>query len=215
VPILGTVVALWTGGALANRPGGRTPPTTGRPSGARPARAERSSPHDVGDGLATRCADDHGGSSGSTSPRHLEVGRRALERIGYPWEERLAGWTVTFLPGRAGLLGGTWTYERRIEIYVRANQSVEDVAFTLAHELGHAVDVTHFGEDERRAWLAARGLDPDTRWWVESGATDFGSGAGDWAEAFAMHLLGGAGHSRLAGQPDAAQLDLVARLAGP
>src|SRR4051794_10826716 len=142
VPILGTVVALWTGGALANRPGGRTPPTTGRPSGARPARAERSSPHDVGDGLATRCADDHGGSSGSTSPRHLEVGRRALERIGYPWEERLAGWTVTFVPGRAGLLGGTWTYERRIEIYVRANQSVEDVAFTLAHEMGHAVDVT-------------------------------------------------------------------------
>jgi len=122
---------------------------------------------------------------------------------------------VKFLPGRAGILGGTGTYERRVEIYVRVDQTVEDVAFTLAHELGHAVDVTYFGQDERRAWLAARGLDPDTPWWVESGATDFGSGAGDWAEAFAIHLFGGTGHSRLAGQPDAAQLELVARLAAP
>jgi hypothetical protein len=174
---------------------------------------ERSSPLHVGDDLTAHRADGHGGSLGPAPPRHLEVGRRALEQIGYPWQERLPDWTVTFLPGRAGLLGGTWTYERRIEIYVRATQSVEDVAFTLAHELGHAVDVTHFGEDERHAWLAARALHPDTPWWVESGATDFGSGAGDWAEAFAIHLLGGPGHSRLAGQPDAAQLELVARLA--
>ena len=49
---------------------------------------------------------------------------------------------------------------------------------------------------------------------MESGATDFASGAGDWAEAFAVCLLGGTGHSRVAGQPDTRQLELAARLSG-
>lgn len=207
--MLGTVVALWSGGALANRAGGRTSPPTGRPSGGRPARAERASLLEAGADAAEAAV----GSVDGAPPRHLEIGRQALARIDYPWQERLVDWTVAFLPGRAGLLGGTWTYERRIEIYVRSTQGPDEVAFTLAHELGHAIDVTHFGPDERRAWLAARGLDRATPWWVDSGATDFGSGAGDWAEAFAVHLLGGVGQSRLAGQPDTAQLDLVARLA--
>src|SRR5215204_1055667 len=92
VPVLGTVVALWTGGALASRPGGRTPPPTGRPSGARPARAERSSPIDLGTRLTAHCADGHGGSLGAVSARHLDVGRRALERIRYPWREQLTDW---------------------------------------------------------------------------------------------------------------------------
>jgi hypothetical protein len=152
-----------------------------------------------------------GDGSGTSSP-HLEVGRQALHLLDYPWRERLPEWSVSFLPGRAGLLGGTWTYERRIEIYVREGHSVGDVAFTLAHELGHAVDVTLFGDAERSEWLAARGLHGSTPWWVESGATDFASGAGDWAEAFAVHQLGGASQTRLAGQPDDDQLALVARL---
>ena len=165
--------------------------------------------------LEPQCHDLTGaGDEPATAQRHLDIGQAALERLGFPWRERLPGWTITFLQGGPALLGGTWTYQRRIEIYVRETQSVDDVAFTLAHELGHAIDVTCFGETERIGWLEARGLDPATPWWVASGATDFASGAGDWAEAFAIRLLGGAGHSRVAGQPDTRQLDLAARLSG-
>jgi hypothetical protein len=142
-----------------------------------------------------------------------QVGEAALARIGYPWRSVLSGWTIQFLEGRSGLLGGTWTYEKRIEIYVRPDHTIDEVAFTLAHEMGHAVDVTLLSEAERERWRAARGIGPGVPWWVESGATDFSSCSGDWAESFAVWQVGGWSHSRLAGQPNPAQLTLLAELA--
>lgn len=140
--------------------------------------------------------------------------RRAavLAMISYPWQQRLPGWTVEFLPGRTGYLGYTWIAERRIEIYARTYQSAEELAFTLAHELGHAVDLTLFGQAERTSWLEARGR-LDVPWWPGGSYSDFGSGCGDWAEAFAVWQLGGTSMSEIAGQPDGADLALVARLA--
>lgn len=147
------------------------------------------------------------------TPQH--VGEVALGGIAYPWRSVLDGWAIVFLEGRPGLLGGTWTYEKRIEVYVRPDHTVDEVAFTLAHEMGHAVDVTLLGEAERERWRAARGIGADVPWWADSGATDFSSCSGDWAESFAVWLVGGWGHSRLAGQPTAAQLALVDELARP
>lgn len=146
---------------------------------------------------------------------HWEVtGQEALTRISFPWQSKLGGWTIQFLPGRTGLLGGTWTYEKRIEIYVRDYQDADEVAFTLAHELGHAVDVTMLTDADRETWRQTRRFsDPDAPWWVASGATDFSSGAGDWAESFAVWQTGGWSHSKLAGQPSNAQLAVVSRLA--
>lgn len=142
--------------------------------------------------------------------------RRAevLAMISYPWQQRLPGWTIEFLPGRTGYLGFTWIAERRIEIYVRASQSPEELAFTLAHELGHAVDLTLFGQAERTSWLEARGR-LDVPWWPGGSYSDFGSGCGDWAEAFAVWQLGGSSMSEIAAQPTGADLALVARLARP
>lgn len=142
------------------------------------------------------------------------IGEAALAKVTYPWTDRLAGWSIVFLPGRPGLLGGTWTYEQRIEIYVRESQTAQDVAFTLAHELGHAVDVTLMSEHDRQRWKTARAIDAAVPWWVESGATDFSSGSGDWAEAFAVWQIGGESHSRVAPQPSPAQLKLLADLSG-
>lgn len=133
----------------------------------------------------------------------------ALQRISYPWASRLPGWSVAFLPARPGLLGATYRVERRIEIYVRADQTVDEVAFTLGHELGHAVDLSLGDDGQRAAWLRARGV-PDAPWWVADGAADFASGAGDFAEAFAVWQTGGTGESRLAPHPTADQLALVA-----
>ncbi|MPY93134.1 MAG: hypothetical protein GEV08_08720 [Acidimicrobiia bacterium] len=149
--------------------------------------------------------------AGPTTPEAR--GEAALARISYPWRSLLAGWTVQFFDGRTGLLGGTWTYEKRIEIYVRPEHTDEEVAFTVAHELGHAVDVTLLTDAERGHWRAARGVPAAVPWWVESGATDFSSCSGDWAEAFAVWQVGGWSHSRVAGQPTPEQLALLADLA--
>ncbi len=142
-----------------------------------------------------------------------ERGALALATIDYPWPDVLDGWTIYFLPGRPGLLGGTWTYEHRIEVYVRPEHTVLEVAFTLAHELGHAVDVVRLCDVGRARWRSARGIAYDVPWWVESGATDFDSCSGDWAEAFAVWQVGGHSASRAAAQPTPAQLRLLARLA--
>jgi len=134
--------------------------------------------------------------------------------ISFPWESRLPGWRVEFLPGRPGFLGSTWPGDKLIEIYVRESQTVGDVAHITAHELGHAVDVTMNSWDERRGWLAARGLNKDTLWFIADGKSDFATGAGDFAEAFASWQTGTGGYrSQLAPPPNVEQVQLLAELA--
>jgi len=135
-----------------------------------------------------------------------------LARISYPWRTRLADWSIEFLPGRSGYLGYTWIQAKRIEIYVRDGHTVDELAFTLAHELGHAVDLTYLDDAERATWLQARG-NTDVPWWPGGSFGDFSAGCGDWAEAFAVWQLGGESLTQVAGQPDAEQLRLLARLA--
>ena len=75
------------------------------------------------------------------------MGAEALQRLSYPWQQSLPGWEIRFLPGRPGLLGATWPEDQQIDLYVRAEHTAEDVAHVLAHEMGHAVDVTWFEPD--------------------------------------------------------------------
>ncbi|MFN0028785.1 MAG: ImmA/IrrE family metallo-endopeptidase [Acidimicrobiales bacterium] len=149
--------------------------------------------------------------NGASDPALVAVGDRVLQRIDYPWRERLAGWDITFMGPRPGFLGATITNERRIEIYVDGQRSVDELAFTVAHELGHAVDLTLLNGTERDGWLAARGV-PGEAWWAANAESDYAVGAGDWAEAFAVWQLGGSGYSTLAGPPTPSQLALLARL---
>jgi hypothetical protein len=137
-----------------------------------------------------------------------------LASITYPWRARLPGWTIAFLPGRPGLRGLTFVQQRRIEVYVRADFTDRQVADIVAHELGHAVDVTLLDDAERLGWLAARGLPATTPWFDVDENGDFGAGTGDFAEAFATWQVGKVTQSRLAGPPTAAQLALRASLAG-
>lgn len=140
-----------------------------------------------------------------------DIRAATLARISYPWQSRLPGWSIDFLPGKDGYLGATWSRTHRIEIYVRDGQSVDELAFTLAHELGHAVDLTYFDATDRDRWLAARGA-AGASWWTDSGAGDYAVGAGDFAESFAVWQIGGRSLSTLAGQPTEAQLALLAEL---
>ncbi len=145
-------------------------------------------------------------------PRHETVGAEAMTLISYDIETLLPGWTIDFQPGRTGLLGFAYFEERRIEVYVRDSHSAWDVASTLAHELGHAVDVSILDDAARWDWMNQRGIDAD--WWPAPGVADYSSGAGDFAEAFAVWQVGGSTHSRVAGAVTDADLQLLQRLAG-
>ncbi len=155
-------------------------------------------------------------SASTSSPAQTMIeqqGAAALGRIAYDWQARLPGWTITFEQANGGPYGMTFTKEKRIEIYVRSDQPAAHLAHVIAHELGHAVDVTLNTGDERRAWQQARGIS-DEDWWPDSGARDFSTGAGDFAESFAnWQLDDDIFRSTLADEPDDPELRLMATLA--
>ncbi len=118
--------------------------------------------------------------------REEQLGGKALDLISFPWQDALPGWRIRFLPPRKGYLAITFREQRRIDVYVRADRSAVSVAHDVAHELGHAVDVTYLSDEHRAAVLQIRGLKPQTNWWACNACTDLETGAGDFAETFAL-----------------------------
>ncbi len=140
-------------------------------------------------------------------------GEQALASYSYNWQAGLPGWEISFHPGRQGVLGYTFVQEQRIEVYVRSAMSDALLAHVVAHELGHAIDVTLNSGDDRRRWQAQRAID-EKPWWPGNGATDFSTGAGDFAESFASWQVGDASfRSNLGDPPTGADNALMAELA--
>jgi hypothetical protein len=140
-------------------------------------------------------------------------GEAALAEIDYPWQQLLPGWEIELLGDNGVVYGYTFTREQRIEIYVRDGQSRRLLVHVIAHELGHAVDVTLNDADDRRRWQVERGI-AGHPWWPGDGATDFATGAGDFAESFAAWQAGAeAFSSELAEPPSGQQMELLAELA--
>jgi len=135
-----------------------------------------------------------------------ERGAAALARISYPWQQ--TGYTISFYGPRPGLYGRTGNGIRRIEIFVRPDESADLLAHVVAHEIGHAVDLTFNNAARRSQWLAIRGLDPSASWFTCSGCHDFDTPAGDFAETFAYWQTGPAiFRSVMAPPPSPAMLD--------
>ncbi len=137
-------------------------------------------------------------------------GQAALAMIHFPWQQ--FGFRISFLGARLGYRALTYTDERRIEIYVKNGEAPSDLAFDIAHELGHVVDL-HYNTDERRMqWRKLRGIDPNTPWFGCSACSDYDTPAGDFAETFAYLLLGpGSYHSQMAPAPGPDQVDALAQ----
>jgi len=132
-------------------------------------------------------------AAGLTRPE--ELGAQALSLISYPWQD--LGYELRFLPAKEGLRGLTYPYEQRIEIYVRPSDTPESLAHVVAHEVGHVIDVVLNSGESRVRWLTARGLDADYRWWPTSGESDFATGAGDFAECFAVWQVDAPSYSEI------------------
>lgn len=117
-----------------------------------------------------------------------ERGRAALARI--PVSPGSVGFTIEFLAGRDGYGGLTYPDTRRIEIFVSSSWSDAHLAHVVAHEIGHAFDMTQNSRADREQWRAARGIAPTTRWWADPYTSDFATPGGDFAECFAAWSVG-------------------------
>jgi hypothetical protein len=112
------------------------------------------------------------------------------------------GWRLRVAGPLAGVRGQADTAAKTITLYVGAYAAPHQVAHDLGHELGHAFDAERLSPAERAAYLRGRGA-PDAAWWPGGQASDYASGAGDFAEVFALcHAVSPEYRSRLAVRPE-------------
>ena len=139
------------------------------------------------------------------------MGSQAEALLPFDWQAALPGWTISYSGPDAGFRGLTYPYDKHIEMFVRAGDTPQSLAGILAHELGHAIDVTHFNDGDRNDWRDARNIE-DTQWWPDAYASDFQTGAGDFAEAFAYWAVQDPSSSQIAGTPTGDQLAVIEKL---
>ena len=129
----------------------------------------------------------------------------ALALISFPWQH--LNYNIVFMAPKPGLRAMIFPNDRRIEVYARPNDGSRVLAYDIAHELGHAIDLTFNNSERRKQWMEARGISPDTPWFGCSGCSDFKTPAGDFAETFAFLLLGPGNFSgKIASVPTAEQI---------
>lgn len=143
----------------------------------------------------------------------VPLGERALELVAFDWQAQFPNWQVEFRGARDGIRALTFPAERRIEIFVRSSDTTATLHRVFAHELGHVIDVELNSDEDRERWLETRGIARDAPWWPSATSPDFHTGAGDFAEAFAVWETGVSSRSTIAGQPDAGDLELLRELA--
>jgi hypothetical protein len=129
----------------------------------------------------------------------------ALDLLQIPWQK--LGYQIVFMSPQPGFRAMTLPGKHRIEVYVRPQDDVDLLAYDIAHELGHAIDVTYNTAETRRQWMQARGINPGTAWFGCDRCSDYNTPAGDFAETFALVLCGPKYfRSRIAGKPTAEQI---------
>ena len=132
----------------------------------------------------------------------------ALALIPFPWQQ--LKYDIVFLQPRVGIRAMTFPMGHRIEIYARPQDDIHLLAYDIAHELGHAMDMTYNTNETRRKWMELRGIDPVTPWFGCDKCSDYSTPAGDFAETFALLLFGPKGFKgRIAPPPTPLQIPLL------
>jgi len=142
----------------------------------------------------------------------VPIGQLALDRMSFDWQAAFPQWRVEFAGPRQGIRALTYPHEKRVEVFVRADDTPESLHRVFAHELGHVIDVELNNNDDRQRWIQQRGLPAGAPWWPDAAAPDFATGAGDFAEAFAVMETGVVSRSSIGSQPTADDLDLLREL---
>jgi hypothetical protein len=148
----------------------------------------------------------------SAADEAAQLGAAAETLIEYPFRAALGEWTIRFAPDRGSVRGLTFPRSFEIEIYLREGDTAATVARVLAHEVGHALDVTYNDDGDRARWRDARGIDQSVPWWPDGTTFDFDTGSGDWAESFAVMQTGATNQSSVAGGLTTAQVEVLVSL---
>lgn len=98
----------------------------------------------------------------------------------------LDGWQVAFLPPDPHALGRTRPSIRTIELYPRRGYTTRVMAWVLAHELGHRLDLAYLTDPSRARWRHLRGFEPSSPWFdLVTDPLDSSVPSEDWADAIA------------------------------
>jgi hypothetical protein len=160
----------------------------------------------VSGSLALGARHDDGGASaapggrmaGSAKERDALL-RRALSLVSLPHGK--LGYRLVAAPPRAGVRAQIDRSSRTITVFVSPADALHRIAHDVAHELGHAYDDRRMTPALRRGYLRRRGV-PGSAWWPGGRFSDLRSGAGDFAEVFALcHAPSPEFRSRLAPRP--------------
>jgi hypothetical protein len=134
----------------------------------------------------------------------------ALGLINVPWQD--LGYEIVFKPPRPGFRAMTLPKKQLIEIYARPQDNLELLAYDIAHEIGHAIDMTYNTPETRRQWMELRGIHPKTTWFGCNSCSDFNTPSGDFAETFALLVCGPKYfRGRIASRPTRDQIAALAR----
>ena len=148
----------------------------------------------------------------ATTAPAATIEQLALDLVSYDWQAVFPSWRVDFAGPRTGIRALTYPSERRVEIFIRPDDTPETLHRVLAHELGHVIDVMVNDDADRARWAEQRNLPAGTPWWPSAAAPDFATGAGDFAEAFAVMETGVTSQSSVGNQPTSADLELLREL---
>jgi hypothetical protein len=134
------------------------------------------------------------------------IGTQALALISYPWAK--LGYTLTFHGPKAGFFGLTDCHTHNIDIYVTPSQTVVQVAYITAFEIGHAIDCAHLADGHHTSWPTLRGYHLAGSWFPSCSCSEDRFSSGDFSEVFARWQVGPAyaWRSTLAPAPTAAQI---------
>ena len=126
-------------------------------------------------------------SSGRIIPAStLARQQAALSLIHFPWQQ--LQYEIVFMAPRQGFRAMTVPGRHRIEIYARAEDDSRLIAYDIAHELGHVIDLTYNTGETRKKWMQVRGIDPATAWFGCDRCSDYNTPSGDFAEIFVVHV---------------------------
>lgn len=122
-------------------------------------------------------------AAGPATARGRALARRAASLVAV--DPPALGYRLALAGPRPKVRAETDRAARTITLFLREDDVAHRVAHDLAHEIGHAYDDRRLDDGDRAAWLRDRGA-RGVPWFPDGRLADYDTGAGDFAEVFAL-----------------------------